>query len=429
VIVRGFRPADYRSTLEAMRAFTQARTPDTPDEIWLVEHEPVFTLGLAAKEEHLLAPGAIPVIRTERGGQVTYHGPGQVLAYVLIDLRRRGLTVRGLVDRLEQAVIGLLAGRGLPAVRRADAPGVYLAERDGAPGAKIASLGLKVTRGCSFHGVALNVAMDLEPFSRINPCGYPGLAVADLRGRLGEIDLADVAAELEAGWPNASKASTAAHDLAHSRSGSTRLRSQRQAEGGCQDLPHPDQGGAGGRDPEEALLDPREGRLAQLALRRDQADPARAPAAHRLRGGLLPEHRRMLRARHRHLHDHGRQVHPALPLLRRRTRPPRSPRPRRAGQPGADHRRAQAVVRGDHQRRPRRSARRWRGALRRLHPGGARTVAGDPHRGPGPRFPRPARPRARDPRSGADGRHEPQPRDRAAAVPERRGPAPTMRTR
>lgn len=196
VIVRGFRRADYRTTLEAMRAFTQARTPETPDEIWLVEHEPVFTLGLAGKEEHLLAPGSIPVIRTERGGQVTYHGPGQAVAYTLIDLRRRGLTVRALVDRLEQAVIDLLAGRGLPALSRADAPGVYLAEHDGAPGAKIASLGIKVTRGCSFHGVALNVAMDLEPFSRINPCGYPGLAVADLRGRLGETDLADVAAEL-----------------------------------------------------------------------------------------------------------------------------------------------------------------------------------------------------------------------------------------
>jgi lipoyl(octanoyl) transferase len=196
VIVRGFRHAGYRTTLEAMRAFTQARTPETPDEIWLVEHEPVFTLGLAAKEEHLLAPGTIPVIRTERGGQVTYHGPGQAVAYTLVDLRRRGLTVRGLVDRLEQAVIGLLADRGLPAVSRADAPGVYLAGQDGAPGAKIASLGIKVTRGCSFHGVALNVAMDLEPFSRINPCGYPGLAVADLRGRLGETDLAGVAADL-----------------------------------------------------------------------------------------------------------------------------------------------------------------------------------------------------------------------------------------
>jgi lipoyl(octanoyl) transferase len=196
VIVRGFRHAGYRTTLEAMRTFTQARTPETPDEIWLVEHEPVFTLGLAAKEEHLLAPGTIPVIRTERGGQVTYHGPGQAVAYTLVDLRRRGLTVRGLVDRLEQAVIGLLADRGLPAVSRADAPGVYLAGQDGAPGAKIASLGIKVTRGCSFHGVALNVAMDLEPFSRINPCGYPGLAVADLRGRLGETDLAGVAADL-----------------------------------------------------------------------------------------------------------------------------------------------------------------------------------------------------------------------------------------
>ena len=196
MIVRPFRKAAYLPTLDAMRRFTETRTADTPDEIWLVEHEPVFTLGLAAKEEHLIAPGAIPVVRTERGGQVTYHGPGQAVAYTLIDLRRRGLTVRGFVERLEQAVIDLLAGRGLPAVRRPGAPGVYLEERGGAAGAKIASLGIKITRGCSFHGVALNVAMDLEPFSRINPCGYPGLAVADLRGRLGEVSLTEVAAEL-----------------------------------------------------------------------------------------------------------------------------------------------------------------------------------------------------------------------------------------
>ena len=195
VVVRPLRPAAYAETLEAMRRFTETRGNDTPDEIWLVEHEPVFTLGLAGRPEHLLAPGEIPVVRTERGGQVTYHGPGQVVAYTLVDLRRRGITVRSLVHRLEQAVIDLLAARGRTAVRRPGAPGVYLAGPDGEAGAKIASLGIKVTRGCSFHGVALNVAMDLEPFSRINPCGYPGLAVTDLRGSLGDVDLAGVAAD------------------------------------------------------------------------------------------------------------------------------------------------------------------------------------------------------------------------------------------
>ena len=169
------------ASLAAMRRFTEQRTPDTPDEIWLVEHEPVFTQGLAGKPEHLLAPGDIPVVATERGGQVTYHGPGQVVAYVLLDLRRSGLGVRDLVCRLEQAVIDLTAEIGVQAVRRPGAPGVHVAAqapREG--GAKFASVGLKVSRGCTFHGIALNVAMDLEPFARINPCGYPGLAVTDL---------------------------------------------------------------------------------------------------------------------------------------------------------------------------------------------------------------------------------------------------------
>jgi lipoyl(octanoyl) transferase len=168
-----------------MRAFTLARDAGTPDEIWLVEHEPVFTLGQAGKAEHLLAPGAIAVVQTERGGQVTYHGPGQVLAYTLIDLRRRGLLIRDFVRLIEQAVIDVLAGQGVPAVRREGAPGVYVSTPAGPPGAKIASVGIKVSRGCAWHGVALNVAMDLEPFSRINPCGYPGLAVTDLRSQLG----------------------------------------------------------------------------------------------------------------------------------------------------------------------------------------------------------------------------------------------------
>jgi lipoyl(octanoyl) transferase len=178
--IRPLARTDYAAALDAMRAFTAARDDATDDEIWLVEHPPVFTLGLAGKTEHVLTPAEIPVVRTERGGQVTYHGPGQVVAYTLIDLRRRGITVRGLVCRIEQAVIATCGGYGVPAVRRPGAPGVYVAEASGAPGAKLAALGLKVSRGCSFHGVALNVAMDLEPFGRINPCGYAGQPVTDL---------------------------------------------------------------------------------------------------------------------------------------------------------------------------------------------------------------------------------------------------------
>jgi lipoyl(octanoyl) transferase len=179
MIVRPFAPADYLPTLEAMRAFTAARDDDTPDEIWLVEHPPVFTQGLAGKSEHVLAPGEIPVIRTERGGQVTYHGPGQVVAYTLVDLRRHRLGVRDLVCRLEAAAIETCAASGVRAVRKPGAPGLYVADAAGGPGPKIASLGLKVSRGCAYHGIALNVAMDLEPFERIHPCGYAGLQVTD----------------------------------------------------------------------------------------------------------------------------------------------------------------------------------------------------------------------------------------------------------
>ena len=172
---------DYAETLDAMRAFTADRGERTLDEIWLLEHPPVYTLGLAGRDAHVLDAGAIPVVRTERGGQVTYHGPGQVVAYLLLDLRRLSLGVRDLVARIEDATIALLAAEGVPAVRRAGAPGVYVAaDHPRAGGAKIASLGLKVSRGCSYHGVALNVAMDLSPFSRIDPCGYPGLEVTDL---------------------------------------------------------------------------------------------------------------------------------------------------------------------------------------------------------------------------------------------------------
>lgn len=159
-----------------MQRFTAERGDDTVDELWLVEHDPVFTLGLAGRREYLHDTGGIPVVQTERGGQVTYHGPGQVVAYLLLDLRRRGLMVRTLVRRIEAATIGCLDDFGIAATTHDGAPGVYL--QDG--GAKIASLGLKVSRGCSYHGVALNVAMDLSPFGRIDPCGQAGLEVTDM---------------------------------------------------------------------------------------------------------------------------------------------------------------------------------------------------------------------------------------------------------
>ncbi len=166
---------DYAACLAAMQDFTDRREADTPDELWLVEHPPVFTLGQAGKPEHVLDAGDIPVLRCDRGGQVTYHGPGQAVLYTLLDLKRADLGVKTLVSALEQAVIDLLASLGLTAERRVGAPGVYVA------GAKIAALGLRVRRGCCYHGLSLNVAMDLAPFARINPCGYAGLAVTDLR--------------------------------------------------------------------------------------------------------------------------------------------------------------------------------------------------------------------------------------------------------
>lgn len=185
-VVRELGVAGYAPTWEAMRAFTSRRDATTADELWAVEHPPVFTLGQAGRREHLLAPGAIPVVGTDRGGQVTYHGPGQVVVYTLIDLRRRGIFVKELVYRIEQAVIQTLAVHGIDGRRVAGAPGIYV-PAPGAGGAgpfaglaKIAALGIKITRGCSYHGVALNVAMDLEPFARINPCGYEGLATVDL---------------------------------------------------------------------------------------------------------------------------------------------------------------------------------------------------------------------------------------------------------
>ncbi len=176
VLVRDLGRTRYEEVFAAMKAFTEARGPGTVDEIWLTEHEPVFTQGQSGKPEHLLAPGDIPVVQSDRGGQVTYHGPGQIVGYLLFDLRRLDLTVRGLVTGIESAVVATLRRYGVHGEPRADAPGVYVA------GAKIASLGLRVRRGCSYHGLALNVDMDLEPFGRINPCGLLGMTVTQLAG-------------------------------------------------------------------------------------------------------------------------------------------------------------------------------------------------------------------------------------------------------
>jgi lipoyl(octanoyl) transferase len=164
----------YEPVWQAMRQLTDSRDATTPDQLWLVEHDPVFTQGQAGRPEHLLMPGDIPVVQTDRGGQVTYHGPGQVILYPLLDVRRAHIGVRDLVSALENAVIDLMAEQGVVARARPDAPGVYVGE------AKIASLGLRIRRGASFHGVAMNVVGDLSPFSRINPCGYTGLAMTRL---------------------------------------------------------------------------------------------------------------------------------------------------------------------------------------------------------------------------------------------------------
>lgn len=174
MIVRWLGLVDYETTFRAMQKFVDERDAATPDEIWLLEHSPVFTLGMAADRAHLLVPGDIPVVAADRGGQVTYHGPGQLVAYPLLDVRRLGFSVRGLVMQLEQAVIDLVAAHGVTAMGRRDAPGVYV------DGRKLASLGLRIRRGCSYHGVALNVNMDLAPFTRINPCGMAGMQVAQL---------------------------------------------------------------------------------------------------------------------------------------------------------------------------------------------------------------------------------------------------------
>ena len=202
----------YAGIEQAMRDFTAARGPDTADELWLVEHDPVFTQGVAGRPEHVLGAGSIPVVQTQRGGQVTYHGPGQVVAYPLVDLARLGVYVKEYVFRLEEAVLRTLIGVGVTGHRVRSAPGIYVRLADpfdhaalpaAQPGqdpfaglGKIAALGIKVTRHCAYHGLALNVAMDLEPFSRINPCGYAGLPTVDLRALGVAVAWDDAAAQL-----------------------------------------------------------------------------------------------------------------------------------------------------------------------------------------------------------------------------------------
>jgi lipoyl(octanoyl) transferase len=190
LLVRHLGAREYEPTWRAMQSFTDRRDVDTTDELWLLQHPPVYTLGQAGRHEHILDPGDIPVVETDRGGQVTYHGPGQLVAYLLLDLPRAGFGVRRLVRLLEQSVIEVLASYGIESSTRTGAPGVYQ------DGAKIAAIGLRVRRGCSFHGLALNIDMDLEPFSRIDPCGYPGLAVTQIVDRGVRVDVGAVGTTL-----------------------------------------------------------------------------------------------------------------------------------------------------------------------------------------------------------------------------------------
>jgi lipoyl(octanoyl) transferase len=193
VIIRRLGLVDYLHTWQAMQRFTDERAADTEDEIWLLQHPPVFTLGMAADPSHVLAAGDIPVVQTDRGGQVTYHGPGQLVMYVMVDLRRNGLGVRDLVMLLERTVIELVAPQGIKAEGRRDAPGVYV------EGSKLASVGMRIRRGASYHGLALNVDMDLSPFSRINPCGMAGMQVTQLRNLALPGDVGEVG-EAAAAW-------------------------------------------------------------------------------------------------------------------------------------------------------------------------------------------------------------------------------------
>lgn len=185
-LVKHLGLADYTSTYEAMRLFTKERNADTPDEIWVLEHPPVFTLGLAGDAGNLHSPSnQIPLVQVDRGGEITYHGPGQIVVYLLLDLKRLRIFVKELVSRIEQAVIDTLADFGIQAERHAGAPGIYVSNQAGVPeewvGAKVAALGLKVSKSCSYHGLALNVATDLEAFKRIHPCGYEGLKTVDMQ--------------------------------------------------------------------------------------------------------------------------------------------------------------------------------------------------------------------------------------------------------
>jgi lipoyl(octanoyl) transferase len=189
-VIKHLGKVEYKPTWRAMEKFTLERGPETPDEIWFLEHPPVFTLGMAGKMEHVLAPGDIPVVQIDRGGQVTYHGPGQLVVYPLIDLRRQKLGVRELVEALENSVIDTLGAYGIEARNRRDAPGVYVDAR------KVCSIGIRVRRGCSYHGIAFNVAMDLEPFQRINPCGYAGLEMTQVSALGGPADVQRVATDL-----------------------------------------------------------------------------------------------------------------------------------------------------------------------------------------------------------------------------------------
>ncbi|WOD12296.1 lipoyl(octanoyl) transferase LipB [Pseudomonas sp. NyZ704] len=192
LVVRKLGQVDYLPTLEAMRKLTAERDASSADEIWLLQHPPVFTQGQAGKAEHVLAAGDIPIVQAERGGQVTYHGPGQLVAYLMLDIRRLNMGVRDLVSAMERALVSVLAEYEVAAAPRPDAPGVYVGA------AKIASLGLRIRRGCSFHGLALNVDMDMQPFQRINPCGYAGLQMTQLREHVtADVPIAEVEARLE----------------------------------------------------------------------------------------------------------------------------------------------------------------------------------------------------------------------------------------
>ena len=186
IVIRRLGLRSYEPVWREMQTFTDSRNAETADEIWFLEHQPVFTLGQAGRPEHLLNPGDIPVIKVDRGGQVTYHGPGQLVVYLLLDLRRRKMGIRPLVTLMEQSIVDLLGEYHISANARTDAPGVYVGGR------KVASVGLRVRRGCSFHGLSLNIDMDLEPFGRINPCGYPGLEVTQLREFCGAVDMETV---------------------------------------------------------------------------------------------------------------------------------------------------------------------------------------------------------------------------------------------